>query len=77
MYVLVCAYIYLVIRINIVATYTERERCILVCVCMHEYNTYCVTLFLAIADKYTQFVSEHRSSISGAVSLEMLAVNAS
>ncbi|XP_050734454.1 proteoglycan 4-like isoform X3 [Eriocheir sinensis] len=34
-------------------------------------------LLVSIANKYTQFVSEHRSSISGAVSLEMLAVNAS
>uniref|UniRef100_A0A0P4W3E5 Protein stum n=1 Tax=Scylla olivacea TaxID=85551 RepID=A0A0P4W3E5_SCYOL len=33
-------------------------------------------LLVSIANKYTQFVSEHRSSISGAVSLEMLAVNA-
>ncbi|KAK3893690.1 hypothetical protein Pcinc_002502 [Petrolisthes cinctipes] len=34
-------------------------------------------LLVSIANKYKQFLSEHRTSIAGGVSLEMLAVNAS
>nr|XP_045604902.1 protein stum-like [Procambarus clarkii] len=34
-------------------------------------------LLVSIANKYAHFLSEHRTSLTGAVSLEMLAVNAS